>query len=238
MLPLVLIALGVGAMVAGSIGFQRIAPRVRVGRIVAATPLVTIAEARALAASGKPRYVGVRGRIDAEEDFEDFAHRPLVLRRTRVEARRHGGWRSFEDSRELVPFEIRDGLDAIRVDGRGLDSGLVVVPRESEGVASDLGERAPADVAPDTPVRVIVEQVSAVDRAVVLGVPVMDGTDGPVLTAGLGRPLVLTTLERPEAIRLLGGGRRASTLAAGVLLALGTGLIVGGVVVVLLDLLT
>jgi hypothetical protein len=234
----VLVVLGLAALIGGAIAIQALGPRVRIGRIIASTPVVTVAEARAAAQAGRARYVGVRGRIDAEDEFEDAAHRPLVLRRTRFEARQRGAWRPFEDQKELVRFELREGLDAIAIDGDRLDRGLVVVPRESVGVAGDLGDRAPADLPPSTPVRVIVEQVSSVDHATALGVPVADGAGGATLTAGLGRPLVLTTLERPEAIRLLGGGRRRQALLAGGLLVAGTVLLLAGLLAGAVDLVT
>jgi hypothetical protein len=47
------------------------------------------------------------------------------------------------------------------------------------------------------------------------------------LTAGLGRPLVLTTLEMPEAMRVLGGGRTRAALAVAAL-ALGAALTLAG----------
>jgi hypothetical protein len=219
--PLLLVLLGVVALGVGWLAMRSLGPRVRVGRILASTPVVSVAEAKAAATAGHHRYVGVKGRIDSEQDFEDAAHRPLVLRRTRFEARQGRGWRVFEDQKELVPFEVHEGLDAIAVDGDALTEGLVVVPRESVGVAGDLGDRAPADLPASTPVRVIVEQLSAVDHALVLGVPAVGGAGTLTLTEGLGRPLVLTNLEQPEAIRLLGGGRRALGILAGVLLALG-----------------
>ena len=86
---------------------------------------------------------GSRGRIDAEDEFEDDAHRPLVFRRTRLQLRRDGRWVSFEDDRERVPFEVREGLDAIAVDDAALDVGLVVVPRESVGTAADAARSRP-----------------------------------------------------------------------------------------------
>ena len=42
---------------------------------------------------------------------------------------------SIEDRREAVPFEVREGLDAIAIDADALDDGLVVMPRESVGTA-------------------------------------------------------------------------------------------------------
>ena len=48
--------------------------------------------------------------------------------------------------------------------------------------------------------------MSSVEHATVAGVP-RRGTDGkPVIGAGLGRPLLLTTLEQDEAMRVLAGG--------------------------------
>jgi hypothetical protein len=196
-----LICLGAAITIVRSFG-----PRYRVGRLLAVTRSVDVPTALAIAAGDRPAYVAVTGRIDAEDEFEDADHRPLVLRITRFLARRGWRWVAFEVSREAVPFRISEGLEAIQVDHDALDAGLIVIPRVSEGIAGDIGERAPAGLARATPVRAVIEQVSSVEHAVVLGVPTV-GSDGTVrLTAGLGRPLVLTTLERDEAMRVLAGG--------------------------------
>ena len=72
--------------------------------------------------------------------------------------------------------------------------------------------------------RLVVEQVSSVEHAVVLGVPVVAADDLPTrMTAGLGRPLILTTLEPAEAMRILAAGGPRRPLAAA--LALGVGLV-------------
>ena len=73
------------------------------------------------------------------------------------------------------------------------------------------------------------ELLSTVDHAVALGVPVLDPAAGPILRPGLGRPLVLTTLERAEAMRLLADGRRGVAGAASALLAGGVALVLAGV---------
>src|SRR5215210_2132161 len=160
-IPVLLAAAGAIALVAGGVVLRSYGPRYRVGRLLASTPRVTVGQALEMARSGQPRYVRVDGRIDAEDEFEDAHHRPLVLRRTRFEALERGRWVGFEDSREVVPFQINEGLDSIDVDGSALGDGLVVVRRESEGSAGDLGERSPVGLAPETPVRAIVEQVSS-----------------------------------------------------------------------------
>ena len=227
MTPLLVLALGIGALAAGAFTLRTFGPRFRVGRLLSTTPRVTVEEARAIADAGRPRYVRVDGRLDSAEEFEDAEHRPLVYRRTRLEARRRGRWTAFEDSREQVGFEVREGLASIDVEPRALEHGLVVVPRVSAGVASDLGNRAPADLPPETPVRAVIEQISSVEHAVILGVPTAVG-DRLVMTAGLGRPLVLTTLELPEAMRILTGGQTTRPRVAAGLLTAGLALVVAG----------
>jgi hypothetical protein len=208
------IALVAAAAVVGSLG-----PRQRVGRLLKAAPRVSVSEAIELARVGHAPYVRIDGRIDSEAEFEDADHRPLVLRRTRIQVLDEGGWRDVEVAREVVPFEIREGLAAIGIDGESLDDGLVVIPRESVGVAGDLGERIPDDVPDDVPARLVVEHVSSVEHAIALGVPAIDMSGLTRLGPGRGRPLVLTTLEPPEAIRILGAGSiRRRRIAAGLFL--------------------
>jgi hypothetical protein len=214
--PLLLIAAGVVAVVGGVAILQTFGSRYRVGRLLASTPLVELGEALAIAASGRPRYVRIAGRIDSDEEFEDVNHRPLVFRRTRLESRRSGRWVTFEDSREIVPFEIHEGDAAIAVDADALADGLIVIPRESMGTIADLEDRAPTGLAPETRVRAIVEQLSSIEHATVLGVPIAGTTAGdpPRVSAGLGRPLVVTTLEPDEAMRVLAHGSSRPRIAA------------------------
>ncbi|HYM84416.1 MAG TPA: hypothetical protein VEY67_09725 [Candidatus Dormibacteraeota bacterium] len=228
--PQLLIVLGFIALAAGALVLLSFGPRFRVGRLLAATPQVPVAAAIEAASSGRAGYIRVAGRIDSETDFEDAAHRPLVLRRTRIQLRRAWAWRTVDAQTEAVPFQLNEGLHSIGVDARALGDGLVVVPRESLGSASDLPERVPAGTDPRRPVRAVVEQVSAVDHAVALGVPVRSPDGATTLTAGMGRPLVLTTLEPAEAMRILAGGDRTRTVLAACLLATGLVLVVSGLV--------
>ena len=87
-----------------------------------------------------------------------------------------------------------------------------------------MPDRVPAGTPPEAPARLLVEQVSSVEHAIVAGVPGLDSSGAPQLTAGLGRPLVMTTLEPAEAMRILVEGERrrpfiaAACLAGGVIL--------------------
>lgn len=222
--PLLLLVAGITMLVIGRLTLRSFGPGYRVGRLLAAAPAVSVADALRLASGDSERIVRVRGRIDSGEEFEDSEHRPLVLRRTRVQVRRDGGWETVEDQRELVSFTVGEGLDAIRIDGSSLDVGLVVVPRDAVGRAADIPDRVPPGTPPDTPTRVRIEQISSVEHAIVIGVPGRDPAGDPWITAGLGRPLVLTTLEPDEAMRLLGGGDRRRAAVA-------TVLVVGGPIV-------
>jgi len=233
--PLVLVLLGIGTLAAGWLVMRSLGPRARIGRVLASTPVVPVDRAVEIARSGRPRYVGVGGRVDAEEECLDENERPLIYRRTRLELQDGTNWTAVEDRREALPFEIAGGVTRIAVDPDGLGEGVIVVVRESVGSAGDIPDRVPEGTPPVTPVRLRVEHVSTVDHALVLGVPSLDPVRGPILRSGLGRPLILTTLEPTEAMRLLAIGRCGTTQAASVLLALGAALLVTGTVWVLLD---
>jgi hypothetical protein len=219
--PLLVIVIGLALLGVGALVLRSFGPRYRVGRLLAATPAVSIAEAIDLSA-GPARYVAVSGRIDAEGEFEDEHHKPLVLRRARIERKAGSGWAILDEHTEAVPFGVREGLDAIAVDHAALDAGLVVVPRESVGTAADVPDRVPDGTDPATPIRLRVDLVSSVEHAIVLGVPTRGAGNGTAtMTAGLGRPLILSTLERPEAMRVLTEGRERRPLVAAVALAAG-----------------
>jgi len=218
-IPTLLLLAGLAMLVIGWWLLRRLGPRARVGRILAAVPIVGVGRARELAETGVARYIGIAGRIDAEDMFEDEFHRPLVYRQSRLEARAGRGWSALDTNRQLVPFDIVEGLDRIALDADALDVGLVVVVREAEGTAAEIPDRVPEGVAPDTRIRLRVEQVSGIEHAYAMGVPKLDPERGPILGSGMGRPLVLTTLERADAMRVLAADHRSTTRLSAMLLA-------------------
>src|SRR5438105_1877014 len=118
--PLLLVLAGGVALLAGVATLRSLGPGYRIGRLLASVPKASVADAVRMAEHGPRRFVAIDGRIDSDEPFEDAAHRPLVLRRTRIEARDGRGWVTVEDSTEVVPFEVHDGLDAIGIDTAAL----------------------------------------------------------------------------------------------------------------------
>ncbi len=219
MTSLLLLVAGLVLIASGWLLVRRLGARARVGRILAATPVVPVDEAVRLAGTHAPRYVGVGGRLDSDQEFLDEHERPLVFRRSRLELRNGSRWVPVADHREVVPFALAGALASIAIDGDALDEGLVVVMRQSEGTAGEIPDRVPDGTPPETPARLRVQLLTSVDHAVALGVPAI-GPDGePILRAGMGRPLILTTLEPAEAMRLLAAEHRTSTRAGALLMA-------------------
>jgi hypothetical protein len=220
-----LVVVGIAAGLVGFLLLRRSGTGWRVGRLLAAAPERTLAQAAAIVAGGEQAYIRLHGRIDSDEEFPGDDGKPIVYRRRRLQQRSgRSGWLTFDDERLAVPFCLSQKGERIDIDTEALGDGLVVVPRESEGVAADVTAEAVSgelpDLPPETPVRLRIEQVSAVDHAIAAGVPRVGGGGSVVLGPGLGRPLVLTTLELDEAMRVLAGGRRRELLvASGLLIA-------------------
>ena len=72
------------------------------------------------------------------------------------------------------------------------------------------------------------------EHATAVGVPVLDDRGEPRLTSEPGRPLIVTTLELPAAMRLLASGRRRHLVLGGVLAVASLGLIAVSLVALVL----
>ena len=227
---IVLAGAGVATLTVALILLRSLGSRARLGRLLAAAPEASIEEALELAA-GPAVYVRVNGRVSSAEEFPDENDRPLVFRRTRIEvlsgaADERGAstsWRSLIDEREAVPFGVQTRSAYLAIDQDALGDGLVTIPRQADGRVRDLPPdlaAAAAGLDPDTPARLKIEQVSAVEHVTACGRPELrDGK--PILTAGLGRPLIVSSLDQPAAMRLLASGARRRVAAAGLLVATG-----------------
>ena len=245
MSPIVIV--GAALVVLGFFLSRRTDVRTRTGQLLAGLSPISPTEALRLAAlrSDAAPYLAIKGSIDAPEIFEDEHHRPLVFRRERVSVADTGGWRVIDTAERSLPFVVSDPSSSISIATADLADGLVVVERRWEGSVAELhaagreyqsSETAALVAAlaasdPTRGARVGLEQISNLDRATAAG-QLVDGE----LRAGAGRPLVVTTLERAEALRLLGTegrGRLASSTLALALLALGALLLIGGLALTL-----
>jgi hypothetical protein len=213
----------------------------RIGRLLSAAPARSLEEAASVAASGAEPYVRLHGRIDSAEEFPGDDDKPVVFRRRRLQQRIESWpgrqqWRTFDDERQAVPFWLSERGSRVELDVEALGDGLVVVPRLSTGVAAELSARLDGGPLPamaaDAPVRLRVEQVSTTDHGTACGVPRRSPSGETVLGPGLGRPLIVTTLEVDEAMRILGSEHRGRVVAAAGLLVSAPVVLLGGVVAV------
>jgi hypothetical protein len=223
-----LLALGAALIALAVWASRRGGTRARAARLMAG--LAPVSPHEALLA-GDSHYLAVQGSIDAAEAFDDENHRPLVYRRERVlvhEGGAGGGqtWRELERVVRSVPFSISDSKSSISIDAAALEDGLVVIERQWEGSIAELAAagRAFRDStttelvahlalsAPQLKARVTLEQISTLDRGTVVGLL----RNGALTAGGAGQPLVLTTLDRREALRILGSASRG-TLAMSLL---------------------
>lgn len=236
-----LLALGVGLITLSVWASRRGGTRARSARLMAGLAPVTPEEALLV---GEDRYLAVQGSIDAAEAFEDENHRPLVYRRERVLVRGGDIWRELERAVRSVQFFLTSSSASIEIDAEKLGDGLVVIERQWEGSIAELAasgrsfkEAATstlvtelAATAPSLTARVVLEQISTLDRGTVVGLL----RNGTMTAGGAGQPLVLTTLDRRDALRILGSEARGSlavsllTLAALVAGVLTTGVALVG----------
>ncbi|NBW31593.1 MAG: hypothetical protein EBR48_02935 [bacterium] len=235
--------IGVALIAVGLLLSRRTDVRTRAGQLLAGLSPVTPTEALRLAAlrGESSPYLAIKGSIDAVEIFEDENHRPLVYRRERVSIADEGGWRVIDTTERSLPFVVSDPSSSISIATADIAEGLVVVERRWEGSVAELHAAGREYQTPETAAlvtalaasdptrgaRVGLEQISNLDRATAAG-QLIDGQ----LRAGAGRPLVVTTLERAEALRLLGSegrGRLASSTVALALMALGLTFLIGGI---------
>ena len=242
-----LVPIGAALAAIGLLLSRRTDTRTRIGQLLASLSPLSPSEALRVAAArnGSVPYLAIKGSIDAAEIFEDEHHRPLVFRRERVSVADGAGWRVIDEAVRRLPFVVSDPSSAIEIDVDGLAEGLIVVERRWEGSVAELHAAgrdyqssetaslvaALASSDPGRRARVGLEQISSLDRAIAAGA-LIDGR----LRAGAGRPLVVTTLERSEALRLLGGEggsglMRSTTILA--LIATGVLLLLSGVALTL-----
>ena len=235
-----LLALGVGLIALSVWASRRGGTRARSARLMAGLAPVTPEEALLV---GEDRYLAVQGSIDAAEAFDDENHRPLVYRRERVLVREGDTWRELERAVRSVQFFVASSSASIEVDAEMLGDGLVVIERQWEGSVAELvasgrtfKEAATSTLvaelaasAPALPARVVLEQISTLDRGTVVGLL----RNGKLTAGGSGQPLVLTTLDRRDALRILGSEARGSlAVSLLTLAALVAGVLITGVALV------
>lgn len=204
----------------------------KVGRLLDADPLPA-------------RPVRVTGRIRCSDPLVAADGERLVCFHRDVEVRVGGRWRSVERLRETRSFDLWDHDGSLPVDPARVAEPLISIPQVWRGDPAELEEPHTSAIAglaarhgPATEARAITRSLNVTDRLLVVARPVTD-EDGAVALEPPEGGYLITNLELPDAMRLLGGRHRRA--AAGAVIAMGMAIAliaVGGIGALLSALLT
>jgi hypothetical protein len=185
---------------------------VKVGRLLDAEELPT-------------RPVRVAGRIRCRDPLVAADGERLVCFHRDVEVRIGGSWRSVERVRETRSFDLWDHDGSLALDPARAAEPLIAIPQVWRGDPAELEEPHASTVArlaerhgPVSEARAITRSLNVTDRLLVVALPVA-GEAGAVSLEPPGGGYLITNLELPDAMRLLGGRHRRA--AAGGVIALG-----------------
>ena len=191
------------------------------------------------------RPVRVAGRVRCPAPIQTQRDEQLVALHRDVEVlTARGGWRSIERVRESRGFELWDHAHAVSLDAAQAAEPLITIPYLWEGDAAQLDdsyqpavERLREEYGGVSAARATTRTINVIDRLLVLADVERDEV-GRLRLRPPGGGYLISSLELPDAMRLLAGpGRRllmlgAAVIAAGVALGLiGMVLLVAGLAV-------
>ena len=188
------------------------------------------------------RPVRVVGRIRCPDPLVTRDDERLVALHRDVEVRLGDGrWRTVERLRETRGFELYDHDGSLPLDIAAAAEPLIAIPHVWRGDAGELVdeshrasvERLQREGLRPGAARSVTRGVSVVDRLLVLAHPERDASGSIALRPPKGG-FVISTLDVPDAMRLLGGPRRAWMLAGAAAIGLGVVLALVGVALALL----
>ena len=187
------------------------------------------------AGSLSPRAVRVSGRIRCRDPLHGDGGERLVAFHRDVDVRIRGRWHRIERLRETRSFELWDHDGSLTVDPAHAAEPLIAIPKVWRGPAAALEEPHASAVArlveregAATEARAITRSVNVADRVLLLARAVRQGERVRLEPPGGG--YLITNLELPDAMRLLGGRHRRLVAGAVIGLALATALAAIGIV--------
>ncbi len=183
------------------------------------------------------RPVRVAGRIRCRDPLDAGDGERLVAFHRDVEVRLGGRWRSVERMRETRSFELWDHDGSLTLDPALAAEPLVTIPHVWRGAPEELSEPHASAVTrlaerrglSPTEARAVTRTINVTDRLLVVGRAARDGSGSVRLVPPKGGYLI-STVDLPDAMRLLGGTNRRA--AAGGVIGLGLAvalLAVGGI---------
>jgi hypothetical protein len=180
------------------------------------------------------RPVRVAGRVRCPDPMVTASDERLVALHRDIDVRLgNGRWRTIERLRETRGVELWDHDGSLTLDLSNAAEPLVCIPHVWRGEVAELQDdghmaavrRLEQEGLPPDAARSVTRSISIVDRLIVLAHPVR-APDGRVTLEPPDGGFIVSSLELPDAMRLLGGRRRrwllagAALVAAGALLAL------------------
>ena len=182
------------------------------------------------------RPVRVTGRIRCRDPLVAPDGEKLVCFHRDVEVRIGGRWRGVERLRESRSFDLWDHDGSLAIDPARVAEPLISIPQVWRGDPGELEEPHASTVAglaarhgPATEARAITRSLNVTDRLLVVARAVADERGAVALEPPDGGYLI-SNLELPDAMRLLGGRHRRA--AAGAVIAMGMAIalmVVGGI---------
>jgi hypothetical protein len=175
------------------------------------------------------RPVRVAGRIRCPDPIVTDDDERLVALHRDVEVRLgNGRWRTIERLRETRGMELWDHDGSLSLDLSHAAEPLVTIPHVWRGRVAELEqaahraavERLEQEGLQPGDARAVTRTISTVDRLLVLARPV-EAADGGIALEPPPGGFVVSSLELPDAMRLLGGRGRRRLLAGFALLGLG-----------------
>jgi hypothetical protein len=227
-----------GALVAGAafVALRLIGAQLRLARRLAGARELSVADILTLDAAAAPsRPVRVRGRVRTADPISGQGDEPLVAMHRDVAVWQPGsGWRTIERLRLTRSFDLWDHGGSLTVDPARAAEPLVTIPLVWEGSADDLGEPHSAAIArvalghsQPARARAVTRTIGVADSLLVLAEVRIAG-DGSASLAPPAGGYVISSLALDDAMRVLGGGRRALLAAALIGLIGGTALALAG----------
>jgi hypothetical protein len=239
---LALLVAAVLAIVAGAIEVRRSGARTAVARRLAGARQVAVGELDDL--PGDPvRPVRVAGRIRCPNPIRTQHDEQLVALHRDVEVlTAAAGWRPIERIRESRGFELWDHAGAVTIDAADAAEPLITIPYVWQGSPAELDDnyrgavdRLAAEHGGVRAARATTRTISTIDRLLVLGEVERDEVGRALLAPPRGGYLI-SSLELPDAMRLLAGPGRRQLLFGAALVAGGLALALAGIVLLALGL--
>lgn len=227
LLPAIALALATLATLAGLVLVRSSGAELRMGRRLAGAREYRVGDLLDLDPL-PARPVRVAGRIRCPDPIVTARDDRLVALHRDVDVQLPDGrWRTIERLRESRGFELWDHDGSLSLDPADAAEPLVTIPHVWRGGVDELEddahrsavERLRLEGRAPVAARSITRMVSLVERLLVLS-EVRRGPTGVVLRAPPGG-YVISTLDLPDAMRLLGGPGRSRLLAGAALIAAG-----------------